>query len=86
MGKARNAYRMLVGKPEGKRDCSTRDLVVKVFIASSKKSIVQGGERRALKIVAELGYFFTDCALGPGGHFKFSSCMMRRDGRSIAPR
>ncbi|PNF34158.1 hypothetical protein B7P43_G18263 [Cryptotermes secundus] len=31
MGEARNAYRILVGKPEGERLCSTTDLVVKVF-------------------------------------------------------
>jgi hypothetical protein len=55
------------------RDCSTRDLVVRVFIASSEKSILEGrGE--ALKIVDKLAYLFTDCALGSGGHFKFSSC------------
>jgi hypothetical protein len=37
MEEARNVYRILVGKPEGKRDCSTRDLVVKVCIANSEK-------------------------------------------------
>jgi hypothetical protein len=35
MWDARNAYKILVGKPEGKR------LVVKVFIASSEKSILE---------------------------------------------
>jgi hypothetical protein len=46
MGEARNAYGILVGKPEGKRLYSTRDLVVKVFIASSeKKEFVPRGER-----------------------------------------
>jgi hypothetical protein len=54
------------------RDCSTRDQVVKVFIASSEKKHFWGGEG-ALKIVDKLAYLLTDRALGSGGHFKFSS-------------
>jgi hypothetical protein len=54
------------------RDCSTSDLVGKVFIASSEKSILEGSWG-ALKIVDKLAYLLTDCALCSGGHFKFSS-------------
>jgi hypothetical protein len=68
---ARNVYRILVGKPEGKR-LQYSDLVGKVFIASSEKSILEGA-RGALKIVHKLAYLLTDCALCSGGQFKFSS-------------
>ena len=68
-GEARNACGLLVGTPEGKRDCSTGDLVVIVIVASSEKKHFEGGEGGALKIVAKVAYLLTDCALGPGGHF-----------------
>jgi hypothetical protein len=54
------------------RDCGTSDLVGKVFIASSEKSILVGA-RGALKIVDKLPYLLTDCVLCSGGHFNFSS-------------
>jgi hypothetical protein len=50
------------------RDCSTRDLVIKLFIASIEKSIWRG-RGVTLKIVDKLAYLLTDCALGSGGHF-----------------
>lgn len=37
-------------------------------------------------MIAKLAYLVTDCTFGPGGHIKFSSYRMRRDGSSIAPR
>jgi hypothetical protein len=70
-------------KGEGKNLCSTRYLVAKLFVAILANKVAWGAEEYT-KAGSILAYLFTDCAVGAGDHFVFSSSLMRRDGSSNA--